>query len=254
VKLLLFVLASLSQQAYGQVANQGAAKLISLDTVAVTGQIRQLTLLPLGAKPSALGGFSLSPAHRVAIRYQPPTTEHEYDIRSVTLHFNTLFNSSSTGRVQVQLALPDSSGAPASTYLLPTPFILTAQQVRRARQHTITLSVQGNHLALPPSGIFVVLTGLAAATEQFISDTLISQKHAKGQQSYVKMSTKDSRAYRLVSQSDFLTLPIIYTTQPPVTWSWWKRDQQWHRLAFSVASVPQYRPFNYWVELGVTEL
>jgi hypothetical protein len=248
------MLASLSQQVYGQVANLGPAHNVSLDTVAVTGQVRQLTLLPLGAKASAIGGFPLSPEHRVAIKYQPPTTTHEYDIRSVTLHFNTLFNSSSTGRVQVQLALADSSGAPSSTYLLPTPFILTSKQVRRARQHTITLSVQDNHLLLPPTGVFVVLTGLAVATDEFTNDTLISQKHATNQLSYVKVRSKASGAYRLVSQSDFVTLPIAYTTQLPVTWSWWKRDQQWHRLSFSLANVPQYRPFNYWVELGVTEL
>ena len=249
------LLASLGQPTYAQSTLVSLPKSISLDTVAVAGRVRQLSLLPPGEKPSAIVGLSLSPGHRVAVRYQPPSLAHEYDVRSITLHFNTLFNQSSTGSLLVQLALADSSGAPSATYLLPTPFVITAKQMRQATHRTITLAVQSNGLSLPKNGLFVVLTGAPAATERFITDTVITEKRGQHRRvAHTKVQDLRSGAYRLLSNADFITLPIARTLEEPVTWSRWPRDQQWHRLAFSLASVPQYRPFNYWVELGVTEL
>lgn len=254
-RLLLLAVAGIKQQAYSQLVTPPVAKDISLDTVAVSGLVRQLSLLPPGEKPSALSGLSVSPGHRVAVRYQPPSPEHEYDIRSVTLHFNTLFNASSTGSLLVQLALADSSGAPSTTYLLPAPFIITDKQVRRAQHRTITLAVQGNGLHLAKNGVFVVLTGAPAATDRFVKDTAITEKRGNNRRvAYVQVQDLRSGTYRLVSNADFLTLPVAHTTEQPVTWSFWQLDQYWHRAPLSLPQVPQYRPHNYWVELGVAEL
>ena len=228
---------------------------ISLDTVAVSGHVRQLSLLPPGEKSSALIGLPLSPGHRVDVRYEPPAPGHEYDIRSVTLHFNTLFNQSATGSLLVQLALADSSGAPSATYLLPAPFRLTDKQVRRAPHRTITLAVRVGELRLPKTGLFVVLTGALAATDRFVADTTIAEKRGQNHRvAYVKVQDLRNGAYRLLSTADFITLPIAHTTEQPVTWSFWPRDQHWHQLPLSVPQVPRYKPFNYWVELGVIEL
>jgi hypothetical protein len=241
--------------ACAQLRTSPQAASISLDTVAVSGRVRQLSLLPPGEKPSAVVGLSVSPGHRVAVRYQPPSPEHEYDIRSVTLHFNTLFNQSSAGSLHVQLALADSSGAPSATYLLSVPFVITDKQVRRAARRTITLAVQGSGLALAKRGVFVVLTGAPSITDRFVADTTIAEKHGKHQQvAYVKVQDWRTGTYRLISSADFLTVPVAHTTELPVTWSFWQRDKQWHRAPLTLPQVPHYRPHNYWVELGVTEL
>ena len=254
-QLLLATLATINYGSCAQIARPTPATGISLDTVAILGSVRQLSLLPPGEKPAALSGMPVSPGHRVAVRYQPPAAGHEYDIRSVTLHFNTLFNASSAGSLLVQLALADSSGAPAAPYLLPEPFVITAKQVRRAQHHTITLAVQGTGLRLVPNGVFVVLAGAPAPTDHFIADTIVVEKHGqKRRVAYVKVQDLRSGAYRFISNADFLSLPLAHTTEEPVTWNFWPRDQRWHRAPFSLPQVPHYRPSNYWVELGVTEL
>jgi hypothetical protein len=248
-------LAAIKHRAHAHAVTPTAATGISLDTVAVSGSVRQLSLLPPGEKPAALSGMPVAPGHRVAVRYQPPSAGHEYDIRSVTLHFHTLFNASSAGSLLVQLALADSSGAPSATYLLPKPFVITDRQVRRAQHHTITLAVQGHELRLAKQGVFVVLTGAPAVTDRFVADTVITEKHGKNRRvAYVKVQDLRSGAYRLISNADFLSVPLAHTTEEPVTWSFWPRDQQWHRAPTSLPQVPRYRPTNYWVELGVTEL
>jgi hypothetical protein len=253
-RILFLAVASIAPQAYAQASKPLQTNNISLDTVAVSGRVRQLSLLPPGEKPSTLGGFSVSPGHRIAVWYQPPASEHEYDIRSVTLHFNTLFNASSAGSLLVQLALADSSGAPSATYLLPNPFLITNKQVRRASHRAITLSVQGNELRLAKTGIFVVLIGAPDATDRFITDTVITAKRGKYQRlAYVKVQDIRNGVYRLISNADFLTLPVAYTTAPTMTWSFWQRDQQWRRVPSALPNAPHYRPYNYWIELGVTE-
>ncbi|MGI4833858.1 MAG: hypothetical protein ACRYFK_10395 [Janthinobacterium lividum] len=231
------------------------ARPITLDTVAVTGQVRQLTLLPPGEKTTRFSGLPLPPGRRVAVRFQPPGAGHEYDIRSVTLHFSNLFNASSTGSLLVQLARADSAGAPTSHSLLPAAYVLTARQVRRARHGALTLALQGQ-LPLPPQGIFVVLTGAPAPGEAFVADTFKLEKHGGEQRrvAYVQVRSQASGTIRLVSAADFINLPTVVTTEQPVTWSFWQRDQLWHRSLLSVPQVPHYRPHNYWVELGVTEL
>ncbi|RZK87174.1 MAG: hypothetical protein EOO62_39665 [Hymenobacter sp.] len=255
-KQFLFLTAvGLGHSTFAQILAPPQAATIALDTVAVSGRVRQLSLLPPGEKPSAVVGLAVSPGHRVAVRYQPPSPEHAYDIRSVTLHFNTLFNQSSAGSLHVQLALADSSGAPSATYLLPAPFVITDKQVRRAPHHTITLAVRGSGLGLAKNGVFVVLTGAPSSTERFVADTVIAEKRGKHQQvAYVKVQDLRTGAYRLISNADFLTLPVAHTTELPVTWSFWQRDKQWHRAPLTLPQAPHYQPHNYWVELGVTEL
>lgn len=254
-QLVFLAAVGIGHHTLAQPTTQPLAKSISLDTVAVSGQVRQLSLVPPGEKPSGVVGLPVSPGHRVAVRYQPPSPEHEYDIRSVTLHFNTLFNQSSAGSLLVQLALADSSGAPSATYLLPAPFIISDKQVRRASHRTITLALQGSGLTLAKNGVFVVLVGAAGTTDRFVADTVITEKRSKHQQvAYVKVQDLRSGAYRLISSADFLTLPVAHTAEAPVTWSFWQRDQQWHRAPLTLPQMPHYQPHNYWVELGVAEL
>lgn len=248
---LFLIAASFSHSTFAQAFILPQAASISLDTVAVSGRGRQLSLPP-GEKPSAVVGLPVSPGHRVAVRHQPPSPEHEYDIQSVTLHFNTLFNQSSAGSLLVQLALADSSGTPYTTYLLPAPFIITDKQVRRAPRRAITLAVQGSGLTLAKNGVFVVPTGAPGRTDRFVADTLIAEKRGKQHQiAYVKVQDVRTGAYRLISNADFLTLP---TTARPVTWSFWQRNQLWHRASFTLPQAPRYQPHNYWVALGMTEL
>jgi hypothetical protein len=100
-----------------------------------------------------------------------------------------------------------------------------------------------------------VLTGALTAAERFVTDTVITEKRGQHRRvAHTKVQDLRSGAYRLISNANFITIPISHTFEEPVTWSLWPRDQQWHRLAFSLPSAPQYRPFNYWIELGVTEL
>lgn len=143
---------------------------MALDTVAVTGKVQQLTLVPPGEKSGRFSGLPLPPGKRVAVWFQRPTAAHEYDIRSVTLHFADYFNASSTGSLLVQLTPADSTGAPGGQALLPAAYVLTARQVRRCRHGTLTLALQGQ-LPLPPQGVFVVLTGAPALGEVAVADT-----------------------------------------------------------------------------------
>lgn len=251
--LRLLTLGALGHQAAAQTSL--ADQPVALDTVAVTGKVQQLTLLPPGEHATRFSGLPLPPGRRVAVRFRPPTAGHEYDIRSVTLHFADYFNTSSTGSLLVQLARADSAGAPTSQYLLPVPFVLTARQARRARHGALTLALQGS-LQLPPQGIFVLLTGAPTPGETFVADTFKLEKRGGELHriAYVQVRSQASGTTRLVNAADFISLLIITTTEQPVTWSFWLRDQQWHRSPLSVPQVPHYHPHNYWVEMGVTEL
>lgn len=71
---------------------------------------------------------------------------------------------------------------------------------------------------------------------------------------YVQVHNPASGATRLVNAADFISLPTVATTELPVTWSFWPRDQRWHRSPLTLPQVPHYRPHNYWVKLGVIEL
>lgn len=230
---------------------------IRLDTVAVSGKVQQLTLLPPGEVGGNLRGVPLQPTRRVAVLYQPPTLAHEYDLRSVTLHFSDQYNATSEGRVQVQvqLALPDSSGNPSATGLLANAFELSARQIRRSKNQAVTLSLQGAHLTLPPQGLFVMLTGLPEPGDRFLKDTTVaSPRKPFLPLAASKVQRTQTGRYRVVNIVDFINPAIVRTNQLPMSWQFGQHDRQWRRLLINTPNCSKCLVFNYWIDLGVTEL
>ena len=116
----------------------------TLDTVAVTGTTRVLTLA--AAPGPELLGFPLSPGVQRAVFYARPSAEHEYDLSAVHVLVSNQSNRSSTGQVLIDLVLPDSvTHSPTGRCLLPTPLVLTNREVRKAKQGLLTLDVRAYH-------------------------------------------------------------------------------------------------------------
>ncbi|MEJ7659842.1 MAG: hypothetical protein WKG07_09545 [Hymenobacter sp.] len=105
---------------------QLATGIIRSTSIAVLGQVRQLSLLPLrhnGRRAHRLTTASHQVARRAGRRLARPAAfgpSCEYDLRSVTLHFQHAVQPK-LGRQSSAASrpCPYSSGAPSATYLLP---------------------------------------------------------------------------------------------------------------------------------------
>ena len=143
-----------------------------LDTVAVTGTIRVLTLA--AAPGPDIPVNSLRPGRKTAMLHQPPTGTHEYDLTGIRVLVSEKYNMSSTGILLVNLMLPDSiTHAPSSRALLPAPIAVTDREVRRAKDGVLTLDVRALRITLPTTGVFVVAEGAPEPPYHYLGDTIL---------------------------------------------------------------------------------
>ena len=193
----------------------------ALDTVAVAGTTRVLTLA--STPGPTLPYYPLAPGVRQAVLYAPPTAGHTYDVQAIRVLVSAEHNRSSTGQLRLNLVLPDSAtGGPSTHTLLPTPVVVSSQQVRRAKQGVLTLNVQAYQLSMSPSGLFVVAEGNPSPPAAYVGDTLLARdKHAPRWAVYAKLRQPEHPAkLQVVNITDFICVRGIRTNSQPQTWDY----------------------------------
>ena len=247
------LLASVATYAHAQTTPPLPPLRAPLDTVAVTGTTRVLTLA--AAPGPEFLGFPLSPGVQRAVFYARPSAEHEYDLSAVHVLVSNQSNRSSTGQVLIDLVLPDSvTHSPTGRCLLPTPLVLTNREVRKAKQGLLTLDVRAYHPTIPAAGVFVRATGQTTPGHQFRGDTLLlTSKNARSV--YVKVADQaHPGTLRVVNAVDFICIRDIRTTSQPQTWDYNNRTRTWQQRKAAYARCPQCAISNAGLELVVREL
>jgi hypothetical protein len=225
---------------------------ISLDTITITGNIQKIKLAPSGEKPVTLG--SLSPEQKIAVFFASPDKEHEYDIRTVSIRFNTKANRSSLGRVFIQLVEPNRQGNPSESQTLSEPFAIDAKKINKAKNNEIVLTLPKSGQTLPENGIFVVITGAPPLGTHYLRDTLVSkEKNPDIKINHVVLKEQKSGKERILNQADFISVYALRTNLP-VTWDYITSQKKWHKMASSYKGCDKCEVFNYWIELGVEKL
>lgn len=201
----------------------------TLDTVAVTGTTRVLTLA--SAPGQDIPARVLSPGVRIAVLHTPPAGAHEYDLTDIRILVSKQANLSNTGMLLVNLVLPDSSThAPSIRALLPAPIAITDREVRRAKNGVLTLDVRAYHLTMPAAGVFVVAEGAPKPPYRYLGDTLFASRGFGTHLAYVHVRLGDpSKAsrQRIVNAMDFICVRDIRTTIQPQTWDYRPKKAVW---------------------------
>ena len=228
----------------------------TLDTVAVTGTTRVLTLA--SAPGPDLAVRSLTPGVKTAVLHLPPAGPHEYDLTGIRILVSKQYNLSNTGILLVNLVLPDSSThAPSTQALLPAPIAVTDREVRRAKNGVLTLDVRAYRLTLPVAGVFVVAEGAPKPPYRYLGDTLFASKGFGTHLPYVhvrlgKMGT--SRRQRIVNAADFICVRDIRTSAQPQTWDYRIKQAAWAQRQAFYPKCPKCIISNAGLELVVREL
>jgi hypothetical protein len=228
----------------------------TLDTVAVTGTTRMLTLV--SAPGPDVSERSLTPGTKVAVRYTPPAGPHEYDLTGIRVLVSGKYNLSSTGLLLIRLMLPDSSThGPSTRALLPAPIAISDREVRRAKDGLLTLDVRAYHLILPATGVFVVAEGAPEPPYRYLGDTVFADHgFGKPQPSvHVRLGNPATpRKQRIVNAMDFICVRNIRTTVQPQTWDYYPKKAVWRQREAFYPKCPQCVISNAGLELVVREL
>ena len=253
--LAISLLASAATSTQAQTAPPLPTLKATLDTVAVTGTTRVLTLA------SALGPDIplrvLTPGMQVAVFHARPSLEHEYDLMAIRVFVSGQFNRSNTGQVLINLVLSDSSThAPSELRLLPTTLVVTDREVRKAKKGLLTLDLRPYHLSIPANGIFVLAQGQPSAGDKFLGDTLIQKDNEKvGGAFYIKLgSLAHPGPIRVVNAMNFICIRDIRTTVQPQTWDYYPKKAMWRQRKAFYPKCPQCVISNAGMELVVREL
>lgn len=228
----------------------------TLDTVAVTGSTRVLTL---AATPGDDAWWhTLTPNRKVAVFHAPPAGAHEYDLTGIRVLVSKEANLSDTGRLLVNLLLPDSSShTPSARALLPAPIAVNDREVRRAKNGVLTLDVRAYGITLPATGVFVVAEGAPKPPYRYLGDTLFADwGFGKVRPSlHVRLAhTKGPGKQRLVNTADFICVRDTRATVQPQTWDYDPGKAIWARRQLSYPNCPQCIISNSGLELVVREL
>lgn len=236
-----------------------------LDTVAITGHTRILTLA--AAPGPDISIRSLLPGLKMAVLHTPPAATHEYDLTGIRVLVSKKYNLSNTGMLLVNLMLPDSSThAPSTRALLPAPLAVTDHQVRRAKNGVLTLDVRPYHLTLPASGVFVVAEGAPEPPYRYLGDTLFanrplgrftpsSRKRPSLPSMHVRLVNQaHPERQRLVNSADFICVRDIRTSVEPQTWDFTPRRGTWRKRELFNPKCPTCIISNAGLELVVREL
>ena len=225
--------------------------------MAVRGTTRLLKLAPDTGEDLPLR--SLSPGHKVAVFYAPPSREHEYDVKALRLLVSDQYNRSSTGLLLVNFVLPDSSThAPSGRTLLPNPLLLTDREVRRAKQGAFVFDVSAYRITMPAGGLFIVAEGIPKPPFVYAGDTLVrTSKNSPGPWVYVKLKrpvTGGTAKLKVVNATEFVSLRDVRTTTEPQTWDYSPTKKSWTKRRLVYEKCPRCVISNAGMELEVREL
>ena len=228
----------------------------ALDTVAVTGTTRVLTLA--AAPGPEVVAHSLTPGRKFAVFHTPPTRSHEYDLTGIQVLVSKQYNRSNTGLLLLNLALPDSTThAPSAQLLLPAPIAVTDREVRRAHDGVLTLDVRAYHITMPATGLFVVAEGAPEPPYQFLGDTTFADRGLGKSRPFIHVrlgNPATPQKQRFVNAMDFINVRGIRTTGQPQTWDYVRRKGLWQQRPASNPNCPQCAISNAGLELVVREL
>jgi len=228
---------------------------VALDTVAVRGSTRLLTLAPDTGENLPLR--SLSPGHKVAVFYAPPGPGHEYDLKALRLLVSDRHNLSSTGQLLINFVLPDSlTHAPTGRALLSTPLLLTDRDVRRAKQGAYTFDVAAHRITMPAGGLFIVAEGIPEPPFVFAGDTVIRPSKNSPPAMYVnlKRATAPQARPKVVNATNFIALRDVRTATEPQTWDFSPPRNAWKKRQLVYEKCPRCIISNAGIELVVQEL
>lgn len=250
------VLAGAAAAAHAQTTPPLPTLQATLDTVAVTGTSRVLTLTT--APGADAWWHTLTPGKKIAVLHMPPAGTHEYDLTGIRVLVSKEANLSETGRLLVHLLLPDSSThTPSARALLPAPISVTDREVRRAKNGVLTLDVRAYGITLPATGVFVVAEGAAKPPYRYLGDTLFADR-GFGQvrpSLHVRLAhTKRPGKQRLVNTADFICVRDTRATVQPQTWDYVPKKERWEQRKLSYPNCPQCIISNSGLELVVREL
>ena len=250
------LLAGTATTVHAQTASPLPPLRATLDTVAVTGTTRVLTLAAAPGPDVVI--LSLKPGIKIAVLHLPPAGPHEYDLTGIRVLVTKQYNQSNTGLLLLNLMLPDSSThAPSSRALLPAPIAITDREVRRAKDGVLTLDVRAYHLTLPASGVFVVAEGAPEPPYHYLGDTIFADRgfgHAMPSVHVRLGNPATPRKQRIVNAMDFIGVRGIRTTVQPQTWDYRPKKAAWVQRQASYPQCPQCTISNAGLELVVREL
>lgn len=238
-----------------QAQTTGPTLLATLDTVSITGTTRVLTLAT--APGAEIPIRAMSPSKKTAVYYVPPSTQHEYDINSIRILVSKADNLSNTGRLLIDIVLPDSvTGAPSNRRLLPFPIAVTDREVRRAKAGVLSLDVRAYRITMPRNGLFVVAQGSPEPPYQYVGDTLLARGLGKARASvYVRLVNPASpKKIRIVNAMDFICVRDVRTPVAPQTWDYSFKKAIWTQRLASYPKCPSCVISNTGLELVVREL
>ena len=250
------LLAGATSAAYAQTTPPLSPLRATLDTVAVTGTTRVLTLAT--APGPDIPSRSHWPEVRTAVFYALPAGPHEYDLIGIRVLVSKQYNRSSTGLLLVNVVLPDSSThGPSTRALLPAPIAITDREVRRAKAGVLTIDVRAYRLTLPTTGIFIVAEGTPEPPYRYLGDTILAERSLGKSIPFVHVRLGNPATpgkQRLVNAMDFISVRDIRTTVQPQTWDYRPKKAIWMQRQASYPKCPQCVISNAGLELVVREL
>lgn len=232
-----------------------AALRVALDTVAVRGTTRLLRLAPDTGEDIPLR--PMSPGHKVAVFYAPPSRDHEYDLKAVRLLVSDQGNLSRTGQLLLTFVLPDSvTHAPSVRALLPAPLLLTDREVRRSKEGVFVFDVAAYHLTMPVGGFFIVAEGIPEPPFVYMGDTAIrtSKKMPPSMHAKLRRPTGSGTRQKVVNVCDFISLRDVRTATEPQTWDFSQPRNAWKKRQLVYEKCPHCVISNTGMELVVREL
>ena len=251
------LLAGAASSAHAQTTPPLPTLKAALDTVAVTGTTRVLTLA--SAPGPELAGRAHWPKIRSAVFYAPPAGSHDYDLIGIRVLVSKQYNRSNTGVLLLSLMLPDSSThGPSARALLPAPIAVTDREVRRAKNGVLELDIRSHQLTLPAKGLFVVAEGAPEPPYRYLGDTIFAER-SLGKSAVPSVHVRlvnpaNPGKQRIINAMDFISVRSIRTTARPQTWDYNNRAQAWQQRQASYPNCPKCVISNAGLELVVREL
>jgi len=221
---LLVVAGSISAGFCQPKARPDSLRTITLSNVEVTASAKQLTVVSGTAKDNSWQ--IVSPGGQHAIRFFAPRPEF-HSLRSLTFYLRNP-RTIQEGNLRVRIASPTESGEPAENDLLPTPLILTTDQLRSADK-ALTLEWTATALIVPPDGFFIVLEYVGNYPDEFLADVIIRTKRSIPQYVIRRRSRPDTE-FRLVNSEHFPIIKNIIGDRNSAE-SWYRDTvtRQWRR-------------------------
>lgn len=193
---------------------------------------QELTLQPFSKLPKVSTGYYLIPSAEFALELPPLAEGRTGMLSQVRLQFRPGRFSVHQGGLRMRLlARPDTTKAsalngPSGKDLLPAPITLSAVQIAAAANGAVSLDLSKYNLAMPATGLFVVLEGIGLSPEhQYVSIT----QPSKGHSALLVTGTdpKDPKTYEVTKLEEYPQLAIAESADPSITWSRGSNGKGW---------------------------